>query len=321
MSKPNVLATLLGLPPETVQRARDAFNLTENTGDTILNTDEIIELSVGMDAIICYPTDDFSASTIERLPDSVKCLSTVSVGYEHIDIDACRARGIRVGNAVGALENATADIAWLCLLGAARLAQSTEKCLRSGQWDGFEPNSFVGKELQDKRLGILGMGNIGRVVARRSKGWNMEVHYHNRNRLPADLENGAIYHDTPESLFAVSDYLSINCPSTPQTRGIMNKDTIKLLPKGAIVSNTSRGVMVNDDALIEALQSGHLFAAGLDVFNNEPDIDKRYFDLDNVFILPHIGGATDQARSDTGKIVIENVLTALAGAKMPSELT
>ena len=321
MIKPNVLVTILGLPPETIQRAKDAFNLTENTGDSILTPHEIVKLSAGMDAILCYPTDDFGADTIERLSDSVKCISTVSVGHEHIDIDACRARGIRVGNAVGALENATADIAWLCLLGAARLGQSTEKVLRSGHWDGFEWDSFVGRELQDKRLGILGMGNIGRVVAQRSKGWNMEVHYHNRNRLPADLENGAIYHDTPESLFAVSDYLSLNCPSTPQTRGIINKDTIKLLPQGAIVVNTSRGVVVDDDALIEALQSGHLFAAGLDVFNNEPDIDKRYLDMDNVFILPHIGGATDQARTDIGKIAIKNILTALAGQDMISELT
>ncbi len=321
MSKPIVYSTRVFLP-EPMQRAAQQFDFTVNTADLSMTHAQIMTVAQqDIQAFLCSSGDDFGTNTIEALPDTVKCISTVSVGYDHIDITACKQRGIRVGNTPGVLDNATADIGWLCLLGAARMAQYADRTLRNGRWKGFEPGgTFVGTELSGKRLGILGMGSIGRTLAKRSQGWDMQVHYHNRNRLPAALENGAIYHKTPESLFAVSDFLSLNCPLTPTTENIINASTLALLPKGAVVVNTARGGVVDDDDLIAALQSGHILAAGLDVFNNEPHFDKRYLDLNNVFLLPHIGSATVEARTAMGNIAVDNIASALAGTDMVHEV-
>lgn len=320
MTKPNVYSTRR-FAPASMERAESLFDFTINPADKNMNKEQILEIAnTGVVAFICTSGDDFSTETVQALPDTVKCLSTVSVGYDHIDLAACKARGIRVGNTPGVLDDATADISWLCLMGAARVAQESERSLRSGEWKGFEPNQYLGRDLAGKRLGIFGMGNIGRTVAKRSQGWDMQVHYHNRNRLPADLENGAIYHDTPESLFENSDFLSLNCPLTPETHSIINRDTIARMPKGVIIANVARGDVVNDDALIEGLQSGHIFAAGLDVFTGEPNFDKRYLDLPNVFLLPHIGSATLETRTNMADIAVDNVNTALTGQDMVSEL-
>ena len=319
MTKPNVYSTRVFVDAP-MARAQEVFNFTVNPDDTEMSRDAILAVAGDVDAFMCSSGDDFSAHTIMALPDNVQCISTVSVGYDHIDVDACRKRGIRVGNTPGVLEDATADIAWLCLMGAARLAQSSEMALRTGQWQGFEPNGFIGTDIRGKRLGILGMGGVGRAVAKRAMGWDMEIHYHNRNRLSPELEQGAIYHDNPDSLFAVSDFLSLNCPLTPETTGIVNTKTIDILPQGAVVVNTARGPVVDDDALIFALQSGRVFAAGLDVFTGEPHFDKRYLDLDNVFLLPHIGSATAQTRTDMGNMAIDNILRVMAGEDMLSEV-
>ena len=323
MTKANVYSTRVFVDAP-MARARELFDFTVNPEDTEMSRDAILAgaegVPEGIDAFMCSSGDDFGADTIMALPDSVKCIATVSVGYDHIDMDACRKRGIRVGNTPGVLEDATADIAWLCLMGAARMAQSSEFVLRTGQWRGFEPNGFIGTDMRGKRLGILGMGGIGRAVAKRAVGWDMEIHYHNRNRLSPELEQGAIYHDTPDSLFAVSDFLSLNCPLTPETTGIINTKTIDMLPQGAVIVNTARGPVVDDDALISALQSGRVFAAGLDVFTGEPHFDKRYLDLDNVFLLPHIGSATTETRTAMGNMAIDNIIHALNGDDMLSEV-
>ena len=320
MSKPNVYSTRVFVDA-SMARANEVFNFTVNPRDREMSRDAILAVASDVDAFVCASGDDFGTETIVALPDNVKCISTVSVGYDHIDVEACKKRGIRVGNTPGVLEDATADIAWLCLMGASRLAQSAEHTLRNGEWLGFEPNGFIGTHIRGQRLGILGMGGIGRVMAKRATGWDMEVHYHNRNRLPADLENGAIYHETAESLFAVSDFLSVHCPLTPATTGLVNEKTIDLLPQGAVVVNTARGPVVDDDALIAALKSGRVFAAGLDVFTGEPNFDKRYMDLDNVFLLPHIGSATLEARTAMGNIAIDNILGVLSTPPMISEVT
>ena len=320
MSKPTIYITRTFLEP-VMERAEKEFNLVHNTGGEALSRDDILAVAGGVDGFLCTAGDDFSATTIDALPDTVRYISTVTVGFDHIDIDACKKRGIRVGNTPTVLDNTTADTAWLCLMGAARKAQDAESALRSGAWGKFEIGGFLGIDIQGKRLGILGMGGVGRAVAKRAQAWDMEIHYHNRNRLPADLEKGAIYHDTPESLFKVSDVLSLNCPLTPETTGIVNAKTIALLPKDAIVVNTARGPVVDDDALIKALQSGRIYGAGLDVFTGEPNLDKRYLDLDNAFLLPHIGSATWQTRTAMGMMAIDNLVCAIAGDEMLSEPT
>lgn len=307
-------------PEPILERAKAEFDCTLSPDGKGMSMDDIVAIAGDYDGFLCAGGDDFSAGTIMALPDTIKCISSVSVGYEHIDISACRTRGIRVGNTPGVLDEATADTAWLCLMGAARKAQNVEALLRSGKWGQFEPD-FSTDIHRGKRLGILGMGGIGRIVAKRSQGWDMEVHYHNRNRLSADLENGAIYHDSIESLFKVSDILSLNCPLTPETTGVVNAQTIEYLPKDAIVVNTARGPVVDDDALIAALQSGRIYAAGLDVFTGEPNFDKRYLELDNVFLLPHVGTATLETRTAMGYMAIDNAIAAFNNDDMPSERT
>lgn len=320
MPKPIVYSTRTFLPAP-MERAGQVFDLTVNPHDRSMTQDEIIAVAEqGVQAFLCVGGDDFGADTIMALPDTVQCISTVSVGFDHIDIGTCKQRGIRVGNTPQVLDDATADTAWLCLLGASRLAQNCESTLRSGLWKGFEPNQFLGTDIRGKRLGILGMGNIGRAVAKRAMGWDMEIHYHNRTQLPPELENGAIYHNTAESLFEVSDFLSLNCPLTPETRGIVNAQTIAKLPHGAVVVNTARGDVVNDDALIHALKSGQVFSAGLDVFTGEPNFDKRYLDLPNVFLLPHIGSANVKTRTAMGNMAIDNIVGALGDGNMVSEV-
>ena len=320
MSKPTVYCTRDFLPP-IMERLEKEFNVIYNTNGGAMSRDDILAVAGDVDGFFCSSGDDFSAGTVEVLPDNVKILSTVSVGFDHIDINACKKRGVKVGNTPGVLDDATADTAWMCLMGAARKTQAAEASLRRGEWEKFEVSGYLGNDITGKRLGILGMGGVGRAIAKRAKAWDMEIHYHNRNRLPADLEDGAIYHDSVESLFKVSDILSLNCPLTSETTGIVNEKTIAWLPKDAVVVNAARGPVVDDDAVIKALQSGRIFAFGADVFTNEPYLDKRYLDLDNAYLLPHIGSATFQTRTAMGMMAIDNLLCCFAGKDLLSEPT
>ena len=317
--KPSVLCTRR-MPPNVEARLARDYRATLNPEDRIYSKDDLVAGSEGQDGIFCAGGDPMTAGCVERLPDSVRVIATYSVGYEHVAVDAAKARGIVVTNTPDVLNDATADVAMLCLLGAARRGAEGDRMVRAGEWVGWHSTMMLGVHVTGKRLGIFGMGRIGRAVARRARGFDMEIHYCNRNRLAPELEDGAVWHDTPESLLAVSEFLSINAPSAPETRKFLNAERIALLPDGAVVVNTARGDLVDDDALIDALRSGKVAATGLDVFAGEPNLDPRYRGLDNTFLLPHIGSASHETRDAMGYCCLDNLDAFFAGRPCPNAL-
>ena len=317
--KPSVLCTRR-MPPNVEARLARDYRATLNPEDRIYSKDDLVAGSEGQDGIFCAGGDPMTAGCVERLPDSVRVIATYSVGYEHVAVDAAKARGIVVTNTPDVLNDATADVAMLCLLGAARRGAEGDRLVRAGEWIRWHSTMLLGVHVTGKRLGIFGMGRIGRAVARRARGFDMEIHYCNRNRLAPELEDGAVWHDTPESLLAVSEFLSINAPSAPETRKFLNAERIALLPDGAVVVNTARGDLVDDDALIDALRSGKVAAAGLDVFAGEPNLDPRYRGLDNTFLLPHIGSASHETRDAMGYCCLDNLDAFFAGRPCPNAL-
>ncbi len=315
--KPVVLVTRK-LPDEVEDRLQRSFAPILNPDDTLYSAADLVRLSDGAFAILPCHTEHFSAEVVARLPDSVKAVANFSVGVDHCDLAAAKERGLIVTNTPDVLSDATAEIAILLMLGAARRAGEGEHLVRSAGWRDWSPKFMVGTQVTGKRLGIIGMGRVGQVVARRARGLDMEIHYYNRNRLAAELEAGAVFHDTLDSLLSVSQFLSIHCPATPESQGLMNAKRIAQLPDGAVLINTARGAVVDDDALIDALASGKLAAAGLDVFNDEPDIDPRYRSRPNTFLLPHIGSATTETRIAMGNRAIDN-LEAIAAGREPAD--
>ncbi|MCA1939927.1 MAG: D-glycerate dehydrogenase, partial [Caenispirillum bisanense] len=255
-------------------------------------------------------------------PARVRAVATFSVGYDHIDVAAARARGLIVTNTPDVLTEATADIALLCLLGAARRAWEAESLLRAGQWTGWTPTQLLGIHPGGKRLGILGMGRIGMAVARRAAAFGMRLHYHKRSRLPAAEEAalGLTYHATAEDLLRVSDFLSVHMPGSPENRHFLNADRLALLPEGAVVVNTARGTVVDDAALIAALKSGRVAAAGLDVFDGEPAVNPGYLGLPNAFLLPHLGSATLETRCAMGFRALDNLDAVFRGEAAPDRV-
>ena len=311
-TKPVVLVTRR-LPEAVEARLQRDYDARLNAHDEVYSSDRLVKLAAGAAAIIPCHTEKLSAEVIARLPDSVRAICSFSVGYDHIDLAAAKARGIAVTNTPEVLSNATAEVAMLLMLGAARRAHEGARMLRTNTWADWSAIGQLGIELTGKRLGIIGMGRVGQVVARRARGFDMEVHYYNRHRLSPEIEAGAVFHADLRDLLPLSQFLSIHCPATPQTHHLINAERIALLPDGAVVVNTARGAVVDDDALITALQSGKLFAAGLDVFNGEPDIDPRYRELDNTFLLPHIGSATRETRDAMGFRALDNLDAIMAG--------
>jgi lactate dehydrogenase-like 2-hydroxyacid dehydrogenase len=318
MHRPRLFVTRK-LPPAVEARAARDYEAVFNNGDTLPSGEDILAGAAGMDGLLVTVTDRINAALIQALPESIRIIATFSVGYDHIDVAAAKARGIIVTNTPDVLTDATAEIALLLMLGAARNATSSIAALRGGEWKNWAPTGMLGTELTGKRLGILGLGRIGRATALRARAFGMVIHYHSRTRLPAELEAGAIYHESVESLFHISDVLSIHCASTPETRDLINRDTIALLPEGAIIVNTARGDIVDDDALIAALTSGRLSAAGLDVFNNEPNLHPGYLSLPNAFLLPHLGSATLETRNAMGFRALDNLDAFFAG-RTPGDL-
>ena len=303
------------LPDAVERRLQRDYRARLNDADELYDADRLVELADGAVAIIPCHTERLSADVIERLPATVRAICSFSVGYDHIDLDAARARGIIVTNTPDVLSNATAEIAMLLMLGAARRAHEGARMLRTDTWADWSATGQLGIEVTGKRLGIIGMGRVGLVTAKRARGFDMQIHYFNRRRLAPELEVGATFHAQLHELLPHCDFLSIHCPATPETRHLLNAERLALLPDGAVVVNTARGAVVDDDALIAALKSGRLFAAGLDVFNNEPAIDPRYRELDNTFLLPHIGSATRETRDAMGFRALDNLDAIMRGAE------
>lgn len=317
--RPLVLATRK-MPQAVDERLQRDYRTRRNEADEVYSADRLIELSEGCDAIFCASSEKFTEAVIGRLPDSVRIIATFSVGYEHIDIAAAKARGLRVSNTPDVLTDSTADITFLCLLGAARRSWEGQSMLRKGEWVGWSTTQLLGTHVTGKRLGIFGMGRIGRAVARRARGFDMEVHYHNRRRLPPEQEEGAIYHADADEMLGHCDFVSLNFPASPETEGFLNAERIAKLPDGAVVVNTARGSVVDDDALIAALKSGKLASAGLDVFRGEPKLDPRYRELPNAFLLPHMGSATVETRDAMGFKCLDNLDAFFAGKEPPDAL-
>jgi len=297
---------------ENEERVKKLFDAKLNKADNILSAEELINQSKDCDGILCIGGNKFDKAIIDQLSSSVKIIANYAVGYNNVDVDAAKQRGIVVTNTPEVLTDATADISILLLLGASRRAYEGRKHAETQSWN-WSTNFLMGKQMSNKKLGILGMGRIGRAVAQRARGFGMEIHYHNRSKLSPDLELGAIYHDNIKSLFSQSDFLSINCPATAETTNLLNEETINFLPDKAVVANAARGDIIDDAAMIKAMKSGKIFALGLDVYNGEPKINEEYLQLDNLFLLPHLGSSTKRTRIDMGDRAIDNLETFFSG--------
>jgi len=318
MTEKPVLLITRRLRDAVQARAEHDYRVILNMADKVFSRDELVTKCQSGDAVLPCHTEHFTAEVIAALPARLRIIANHSVGVDHVDLAAARARGIVVTNTPDVLSDATAEIAMLCMLGAARRGAEGDAMIRAGKWDFWSPAFMVGRQVTGKRFGVLGMGRVGQVAAERARGFGMQVHYHNRSRLPEHLEKGAIWHDTVAGLLAVSDVLSLHCPATPDTTGIINARTLALLPERAILVNTARGTLVDEAALIDALQSGRLFAAGLDVFQTEPGGNPALAALRNVFLLPHIGSATEETRDAMGFRALDNLDAFFAG-KAPGD--
>lgn len=303
MKKVLITRKLLRSNEDRISKIWDA-NL--NLNDEVYSQKKLIELSQGCDGILTSLTEKIDEGVVQKLSESVKIISNFAVGFGNIDLEATKKRNIVVTNTPDVLTDATAEIAMLLILGAARRASEGLLYAKNKNWK-WSADFLIGKQLQGSRLGILGMGRIGRAVAKLAKAFGMEIHYHNRSKLNSDLEMGAIYHSSIKSLFSVSDILSINCPATKETKNIINKETLEYFPPGAIITNSARGDMIDDEALVQALINRKIYSVGLDVYNGEPNLYSGYLNQPNVFILPHLGSATKKTRTAMADLAISNI--------------
>jgi len=288
------------------ERALKNFDAKLNSNDELYSQTKLIELSKGCDGILTSITDKIDEETINKLSDTVKIISNFAVGFGNIDLEAAKKRGITVTNTPDVLTDATAEIAMLLILGAARRASEGIEFAKKSNWK-WSADFLIGKQLTGTRLGILGMGRIGKTVAKLAKAFGMVIHYHNRSKLSSELEMGATYHDSIKSLFSVSDILSINCPATKETENTINAKTLEYFPNGAIITNSPRGDMIDDEAMINALNRRKIYALGLDVYKGEPNLNPGYLKRKDVFILPHLGSATKETRTAMGNLAIDNI--------------
>ena len=291
---------------DSEDKAVKTFEPILNTNDELYSQSKIIEMSKGCDGILSSLTDKMDKQTIDKLPDSIKIISNFAVGFGNIDLDAAKKKGIAVTNTPEVLSDATAEIGVLLILGACRRAAEGIEAAREGGWK-WSADYLIGKQLTGTRLGILGMGRIGQKIAKIAKSLGMIIHYHNRSKLKVEKEDGAIYHDNIKSLFSVSDVLSICCPATKETENMINKETVEYFPKGAIITNVARGDIIEDEALIDALNRRKIYAVGLDVYKNEPNLNPGYLKIKTAFILPHLGSATKDTRIAMANLAIDNI--------------
>jgi len=314
MAKPVLLVTRK-LPEGVEARAAQEFDARLNSIDEAWYCDgpAIAERArqAGAAGILCAAGDPMNAATIDALPGSVKVIATFSVGFDHIDIAAAKAHGIAVTNTPEVLSFATAELAMTLMLMAARRGGEGERMVRAGQWDGWAPTQLMGVTLERKTLGILGFGRIGRELADMARGFRMEIHYRDVQKLPPELEKGAIYHDSDDDFLAAIDVLSMHVPGGEGTRKWLNAARLAKMKRGALVVNSGRGPSVDDEALIAALKSGQIRAAGLDVFEGEPRINPGYLALENAVLLPHLGSATIETRDAMGARCLENLAAVL----------
>ena len=308
------------LPEEVEARIARDYDVRLNTEDQLYTSEQLIQIAQGTDALLVTSQDLLNATVISRLPSSVKVIATLSVGFDQVDLPAAHARGIMVTNTPDVVTDATADITILLLLGASRRAHEGQALLYSEKWIDPRPTELLGWQLTGKTLGIFGMGRIGQAVAHRARAFGMNIHYTSPRRLPPEVEGGATFHPDARDLLPVSQFFTMHAPGNSQTAKFLNAETVSLLPQGAIVVNAARGTLIDDDALLAALRTGRIAAAGLDVHGNEPHLRPEYLALPNVFLLPHMGTATIEARTKMGLRALINLDAALAGQTPPDLL-
>ena len=291
---------------ENEEKASKLWDVKLNLNDEVYSQKKLIELSKGSDGILSSLTDKIDEKVINSLPSSIKIISNFAVGFGNIDHEAAKKKNIAVTNTPDVLTDSTAEIGMLLILGACRRANEGINYARKENWK-WSADFLIGKQLTGSRLGILGMGRIGRALAKLAKSFGMEIHYRNRSRLSPELEMGAKYHESIKSLFSISDVLSICCPSTKETKDIINKETLEYFPSGAIITNVARGDMIDDEAMIQALVNRKIYAIGLDVYKGEPKIHQGYLNQPTAFILPHLGSATKKTRMAMANLAIDNI--------------
>jgi len=318
MTKP-ILVVTSRYTKQIEERINRDYDARRNPSQFPFSTQSLLSTAEGADALFITPADRLDSGFFQKVSPTLKIIATYSVGFEHIDLKAAALRKIAVAYTPGVNSDATADIAMLLLLGASRRAYEAQELVRTGAWkQPLSPDVLLGWQLGGKVLGILGMGHVGQAVARRARGFGMKIHYSNASELPAEIAGDAVYHKDPSDLLRASQFLSLHAPETPQTRHFLNSNAISLLPPGAIVVNTARGGLIVDEALISALKSGRVAAAGLDVFEGEPNLHAEYVSLKNTFLLPHIGSATIETRTAMGMLALDNVEAVLNGRPAPT---
>ena len=291
---------------DSEEKASKTFKVDLNSNDELYSQKKVIEMSHGCDAILTSLTDKMDEETINKLPETIKVISNFAVGFGNINLEAANRRGIVVTNTPEVLSDATAEIGILLILGACRRVAEGIQSAKESNWK-WSADYLIGKQLTGTRLGILGMGRIGQKIAKIARSLGMIIHYHNRSKLKEDKEQGATYHTSIKSLFSVSDVLSICCPATKETENLINKDTLEYFPTGAVITNVARGDIVDDEALIDALNRRKIYAAGLDVYKDEPNLNPGYLKIKSAFILPHLGSATKHTRIAMANLAIDNI--------------
>lgn len=319
--KPSVLVTRT-LPREVEARMSALFDARLNIDDTPMTPEDVVRGSAGADVVVPTVTDRFDAALIAELPGTVRLVANFGVGVNHIDIAAAAARGLVVTNTPDVLTDDTADIAMGLMLAVSRRLVEGDRLVRGGGWRGWSPTFMVGRGLSGKRLGIVGMGRIGRAVARRAIGFGMRVQYHNRRRLAPEVEGPlrARWYGDLDRMLGDTDVLSVNCPFTEETRHLLDGERLGRLPSHALVVNTARGEVVDEAALAHCVATGRIAGAGLDVYEREPAVCPELLPLDNVVLAPHLGSATRESRAAMGERVIANILAFAASGRPPDRV-
>jgi glyoxylate reductase len=303
-------------------RMAELFDCRFNEDDHPYSADELIAAMEGCDIFVPTVTDKIDAALIEAAPASVKLFANFGAGVNHIDLAAAKAKGIIVTNTPGVFTNDTADLTMALILNVPRRLGEGHRLMRSGEWQGWSPTGMLGHRIGEKTLGIIGLGRIGEAVAIRARGFGLNILYNRRNRLPASVEEelGVSFEPDLDRLIARSDIITLHCPLTAETNKLMSRDRIAMMKRDAYLINSSRGELVDEDALIEALQRGRIAGAGLDVYTHEPAIDRRFAELANVVMLPHLGSATVEGREASGEKVIANIRIFADGHRPPDQV-
>ncbi len=319
--KPVVIVTRK-LPDAIETRMMELFQAQLNLDDRALSHDELIAAVGKAEVLVPTVTDRIDGQVIAAAGPQLKLIASFGTGVDHIDLAAAQKRDIVVTNTPGVLTDDTADMTMALILAVARRLNAGEKLARSGEWGGWSPTSMLGMRLTGKRLGIVGMGRIGQGVARRARAFGLSIHYHNRKRVYPDVEAAleATYWESLDQMLTRMDVIVVTCPHTPATYHLLSARRIKLIKSGAILVNTSRGEVIDEGALAQALASGNLAGAGLDVYEHEPAIHPKLLDADNVVLLPHMGSATLEGRLAMGERVIINIKTWVDGHRPPDRV-